>query len=74
MLILSATLLSILIFRELYHSDVTYELQPPSLTSLRLVVQPETGGDTIFSSGFVSFSQLMVLHHDEQCADLRDGF
>ncbi|CED82966.1 Taurine catabolism dioxygenase TauD/TfdA [Phaffia rhodozyma] len=41
---------------ELYHSDVTYELQPPGLTSLRLVAQPEVGGDTIFSSGLAAYS------------------
>jgi sulfonate dioxygenase len=45
---------------ELYHSDVTYELQPPGITSLRLLTQPSVGGDTIFSSGqalYASFSR-----------------
>ncbi|KAL7415114.1 hypothetical protein BDY24DRAFT_283655 [Mrakia frigida] len=41
---------------ELYHSDVTFEHQPPGLTSLRLVAVPETGGDTIFSSGYALHS------------------
>ncbi|GJJ08133.1 hypothetical protein Clacol_002341 [Clathrus columnatus] len=41
---------------ELYHSDVTFELQPPSTTSLKLIVSPETGGDTIWSSGYALYS------------------
>jgi sulfonate dioxygenase len=39
---------------ELWHSDVTYELQPPSTTSLKGITIPETGGDTLFSSGYVN--------------------
>lgn len=35
---------------ELYHSDVTFELQPPGLTSLRLLQVPEVGGDTMYVS------------------------
>lgn len=38
---------------ELFHSDVSYELQPPCVTSLKLYTAPEVGGDTIWSSGFV---------------------
>ena len=33
-----------------WHSDVSYELQPPGLTALFLVASPESGGDTIFTS------------------------
>ena len=33
-----------------WHSDVTYELQPPGLTTLFLYENPESGGDT----GYVS--------------------
>lgn len=37
---------------ELWHSDVTYELQPPSTTSLKVLTGPEYGGDTLWSSGY----------------------
>ncbi|TDL28759.1 TauD-domain-containing protein [Rickenella mellea] len=34
----------------LWHSDVSYELQPPGLTTFFLLSQPSTGGDTLFTS------------------------
>ena len=43
---------------ELWHSDVTYELQPPSTTSLKLLTAPEVGGDTLWSSGYALYSSL----------------
>ncbi|KAA1468481.1 TauD-domain-containing protein [Dentipellis sp. KUC8613] len=33
-----------------WHSDVSYELQPPGLTTFFLLAQPTTGGDTLFTS------------------------
>lgn len=36
---------------ELFHSDVTYEVQPPGATILRLLITPEVGNDTLWSSG-----------------------
>ncbi|CDO68475.1 hypothetical protein BN946_scf184754.g9 [Trametes cinnabarina] len=36
---------------ELWHSDVSYELQPPSTTSLKVITGPPYGGDTLWSSG-----------------------
>lgn len=36
---------------ELWHSDVSYELQPPSTTSLKVIEGPPYGGDTLWSSG-----------------------
>ncbi|TFK57625.1 TauD-domain-containing protein [Heliocybe sulcata] len=33
-----------------WHSDVSYELQPPGLTTFFLLAQPSTGGDTLFTS------------------------
>lgn len=33
-----------------WHSDVSYELQPPGLTTLFLLSQPQSGGDTLFTS------------------------
>jgi sulfonate dioxygenase len=44
---------------QIWHSDVSYELQPPGLTLLRMDTLPnagpdgyETGGDTIWASGY----------------------
>jgi len=34
----------------LWHTDVSYELQPPGLTTFFLLAQPSTGGDTLFAS------------------------
>lgn len=36
---------------ELFHSDVTYEVQTPGTTILKLYVTPEVGNDTLWSSG-----------------------
>jgi len=43
---------------ELWHSDVSYEVQPPSTTSLKLLAGPEYGGDTLWSSGYALYSSL----------------
>ncbi|TFY75931.1 hypothetical protein EWM64_g8081, partial [Hericium alpestre] len=43
---------------ELWHSDVSYENQPPSTTSLKIYAGPETGGDTLWSSGYALYSSL----------------
>jgi len=43
---------------ELWHSDVTYEANPPGLTSLKLYTAPEVGGDTLWSSGYALYSSL----------------
>ncbi|KAK2462010.1 hypothetical protein APHAL10511_006473 [Amanita phalloides] len=34
----------------LWHSDVSYERQPPGLTTFFLLDQPKSGGDTLFAS------------------------
>ncbi|EPT01675.1 hypothetical protein FOMPIDRAFT_1059637 [Fomitopsis schrenkii] len=41
---------------ELWHSDVSYELQPPSTTSLKVIAGPPYGGDTLWSSGYALYS------------------
>ncbi|KAF8466220.1 hypothetical protein BDZ91DRAFT_776575 [Kalaharituber pfeilii] len=43
-----------------WHSDVTYELQPPSYTSLKLLTCPPkgAGGDTLWSSGYAAYDLL----------------
>ncbi|ETW83389.1 hypothetical protein HETIRDRAFT_315329 [Heterobasidion irregulare TC 32-1] len=43
---------------ELWHSDVSYEIQPPSTTSLKIYTGPEYGGDTLWSSGYAVYSSL----------------
>lgn len=42
----------------LWHSDVTYELQPPSYTSLKLLDGPESGGDTSWGLGYAIYDAL----------------
>ncbi|CEH16138.1 hypothetical protein CBOM_06008 [Ceraceosorus bombacis] len=44
---------------ELYHSDVTFELNPPGLTALHNITNPvHGGGDTLFSSGYGLYDKL----------------
>ena len=41
-----------------WHTDTTYELQPPSTTLLKMLTCPESGGDTLWSSGYALYSSL----------------
>ncbi|KAM0746017.1 alpha-ketoglutarate-dependent sulfonate dioxygenase [Meredithblackwellia eburnea MCA 4105] len=41
-----------------WHSDVTYELQPPGLTALFLYTSPEAGGDTGYADQRGSYNHL----------------
>ncbi|KAK9364452.1 hypothetical protein V1509DRAFT_572865, partial [Lipomyces kononenkoae] len=41
-----------------WHSDVTYELQPPGTTFLAILDGPETGGDTIFADTVEAYNRL----------------
>ena len=41
-----------------WHSDVSYELQPPGITTLFLLSQPKTGGDTLFTSQVSTLKKL----------------
>lgn len=41
-----------------FHSDHSFEANPPSYTILRLVRTPETGGDTIFTSQTALYDKL----------------
>ncbi|OBZ80075.1 Alpha-ketoglutarate-dependent sulfonate dioxygenase [Grifola frondosa] len=41
-----------------WHSDVSYELQPPGFTTFFLLAQPVTGGDTIFTSQVSALKRL----------------
>lgn len=68
-----------------WHSDVSYELQPPGLTTFFLLSQPTTGGDTVFTSQvstlsrlspqFVDFLKTLKVTHSgfEQAAYSRSG-
>ncbi|KAF1993685.1 TauD-domain-containing protein [Amniculicola lignicola CBS 123094] len=44
----------------LWHSDVTYEVQPPSYTSLKVLTGPPRGGggDTLWSSQYAAYDAL----------------
>ncbi|PQE22472.1 putative alpha-ketoglutarate-dependent taurine dioxygenase protein [Rutstroemia sp. NJR-2017a BVV2] len=41
-----------------WHSDVTYEQQPPGTTFLYVLDIPETGGDTLFANGVEAYNRL----------------
>jgi len=41
-----------------YHSDHSFEVNPPSYTMLRLVKTPPNGGDTVFTSQVALFDKL----------------
>ncbi|KAI9840108.1 MAG: hypothetical protein M1837_001912 [Sclerophora amabilis] len=41
-----------------WHSDVSYEQQPPGTTFLYILDKPESGGDTLFASGVEAYNRL----------------
>ncbi|KAL1858726.1 hypothetical protein VTK73DRAFT_7812 [Phialemonium thermophilum] len=41
-----------------WHSDVSYELQPPGTTFLYILDQPDTGGDTLFADAVEAYNRL----------------
>lgn len=41
-----------------WHSDISYELQPPGTTFLWTLQNPETGGDTVFASQVEAYKRL----------------
>lgn len=41
-----------------FHTDVSYELQPPSYTFFTVLEGPESGGDTLFSDSIEAFNRL----------------
>lgn len=43
---------------EMWHSDIAFEPVPADYTSLRLVEFPETGGDTLWASGYDVYDHL----------------
>ena len=51
-----------------YHSDVSYEHQPPGITILTLLAVPPTGGDTGWASQVAAYERL-----SEPIKQLLDG-
>ncbi|KAF7317847.1 Alpha-ketoglutarate-dependent sulfonate dioxygenase [Mycena kentingensis (nom. inval.)] len=47
-----------------WHSDFSFELQPPGLTTFFLLSQPQTGGDTLYSSQVLNFRSLSPIMKD----------
>jgi len=41
-----------------WHSDVSYEAQPPGITFLYIFDSPEVGGDTVFASQVEAYNRL----------------
>lgn len=42
----------------LWHTDVTYEIQPPSYTTLKVLKNPSNGGDTLWTSSYAVYDAL----------------
>lgn len=47
-----------------WHSDVSYELQPPGTTFLYILDKPETGGDTLFVDAVEAYNRLSPLFQE----------
>ncbi|KAG2173188.1 hypothetical protein INT43_004562, partial [Umbelopsis isabellina] len=43
---------------DFWHSDVSYEKQPPGLTTLKIDTLPPVGGDTLWASGYRAYEKL----------------
>lgn len=47
-----------------WHSDVSYEQQPPGTTFLYILDKPETGGDTLFCNAVEAYNRLSPLFQE----------
>lgn len=47
-----------------WHSDVSYEQQPPGTTFLYILDKPETGGDTLFVNAAEAYNRLSPLFRE----------
>ncbi|KAK0746786.1 hypothetical protein B0T18DRAFT_412420 [Schizothecium vesticola] len=47
-----------------WHSDVSYEQQPPGTTFLYILDKPETGGDTLFVNAVEAYNRLSPLFQE----------
>ncbi|GME94943.1 unnamed protein product [[Candida] boidinii] len=52
-----------------WHSDITYELQPPGISALIGIKTPESGGDTVFGDAIEAYERL-----SPQFQKMLDGF
>ncbi|KAF7313159.1 Alpha-ketoglutarate-dependent sulfonate dioxygenase [Mycena kentingensis (nom. inval.)] len=43
---------------ELWHTDVSYEVQTPGITSFQVITNPPSGGDTLFASAYSLYDAL----------------
>ncbi|ORY03345.1 taurine catabolism dioxygenase [Basidiobolus meristosporus CBS 931.73] len=48
--------------QDYWHSDVSYELQPPSYTTLKIYAQPEVGSDTLWASQYTAYDKLSPIY------------
>lgn len=59
-----------------WHSDVSYESQPPGTTFLYILDKPETGGDTLFVNAAEAYNRLsplcMCRHFSSLFRELKD--
>lgn len=61
-------------FQDRWHTDVTWDLEPPTIGSLRPIDMPERGGDTLWASMYAAYDGLseayrhmidrFTAHHD----------
>jgi sulfonate dioxygenase len=47
-----------------WHSDVSYEAQPPGTTFLYILDKPESGGDTLFANAVEAYNRLSPLFQE----------
>src|SRR5690349_12688318 len=45
-------------FQDQYHTDVSWDAQPPTFGILRMIDRPISGGDTIFSNMYAAYDAL----------------
>lgn len=44
--------------RSVFHTDTSYVKQPPAFTSLKIIVCPKSGGETLFTSQYRAYDEL----------------
>jgi len=54
-------------FQDQYHTDVSWDSQPPTFGILRMIDRPNSGGDTIFSNMYAAYDALSETM--KQCID-----
>ena len=45
-------------FQDQYHTDVSWDSQPPTFGVLRMIERPESGGDTVFANMYTAYDRL----------------